>query len=355
MLKKILKNGSLRSLKQRENLIDLASNDYLGLSRDPIFQQAIIAKWEKYSLKNKVGATGSRLLTGNHKYFEELEEQIAHFHGFASATLFNCGYMANLALLSSLLTSKDTVIADSDSHASIHDGMKLSKAQFFYFRHNDLSHLEWRLKDKKRCFIAVESIYSMSGDAAPLKELVLLAERYGAKLIVDEAHAIGILGPQGRGLIAKENLQERVFACMCAFGKALGVHGAAVFGSRLLKKTLLNAARPLIYTTALPLPLVSSISCSYEHFPSMQQERNHVAALCEQFQFPSHILAIPAAGNSQAKLLSHYLMHHGIDARPILSPTVPKSKEQLRLTLHSFNSIVEVQHCLEKIKKWSSA
>ena len=349
MLEKILKSGSLRSLKQRENLIDLASNDYLGLSRDPEFQQAIIAKWEEYgrSFQNKVGATGSRLLTGNHRHFEELEEKIARFHGFESATLFNCGYMANLALLSSLF---DTVIADREVHASIHDGMKLSKAENFYFRHNDLSHLEWRLKNKKPCFIVVESLYSMSGKTAPLKELVLLSEKYGAKLIVDEAHAIGTLGPDGKGLATKH---DGVFACMCAFGKALGVHGAVILGSRRLKRMLLNAARPLIYTTALPLPLLAAIACSYERFPGMQRQREQLASLCKQFKFSSHIQPIAAPGNSQAKLLSHYLMHHGIDVRPILSPTVPKGKEQLRMTLHSFNTSAEVQHCLKKMKEWN--
>ncbi len=348
MLEKMLKNGSLRSLKQRGNLIDLASNDYLGLSRDLEFQQAIIAKWEEYgqSLNNKVGATGSRLLTGNHRHFEELEEKIACFHGFESATLFNCGYMANLALLSSLF---DTVIADREVHASMHDGMKLSKAENFYFRHNDLEHLEWRLKNKKCCFIVVESLYSMSGDTAPLKELVLLSEKYGAKLIVDEAHAVGVLGSQGKGLAAK---YDGVFACVCAFGKALGVHGAVILGSRLLKKTLLNVARSLIYTTALPLPLLAAIACSYERFPGMQRERDQLADLCRQFNFPSHIQPIVAPGNSQAKLLSHYLMHHGIDVRPILSPTVPKGKEQLRLTLHSFNTNAQVQDCLKKVEEW---
>jgi len=354
MLKKALKAGSLRSLKQRENLIDLTSNDYLGLSRDPAFQQAIMRTWEKWSasLHRKVGSTGSRLLTGNHQYFEELEERIAEFHGFASATLFNCGYMANLALFSSLFSEDDTLIVDREVHASVHDGIKLSKAQVHYFRHNDLEQLKKRLKDKKRCFIVVESVYSMSGDQAPLKEIVSLSEKCGAKLIVDEAHAVGLLGPQGKGLVAQENVQEKVFVCLCTFGKALGVHGAVLLGSNLLKRTLLNFARPLLYTTSLPLPLLAAIACSYECFPWMQREREQVAALCHQFQFSSHVQPIGAPGNAHAKLLSQYLMHHGIDVRPILNPTVRKGKELLRLTLHSFNTSTEVKRCLEKIKRW---
>ncbi len=354
-IKKLIKAGSLRSLKQREKLIDLSSNDYLGLSQDLSFQQAIIARWEQWSkiVSKRVGSTGSRLLTGNHVFFEEIEEEISRFHGFPAATLFNCGYMANLALLSSLFTEKDTLIADLEVHASLHDGMKLSKARKFYFRHNDLDHLERRMKNNSRCFVVVESIYSMSGQRAPLTEIAKLCERYAANLIVDEAHAIGVIGPQGKGLIAQDNLQECVFACISAFGKALGVHGAVVLGQKLLKKMLLNFARPLIYTTALPLPLLAAIACSYERFPSMESERSRIFNLCTKFQFPSHIHPILISGNSQAKLLSHFLAHQGLDVRPILSPTVPKGEERLRITMHSFNESHHVQCCLENINKWN--
>jgi 8-amino-7-oxononanoate synthase len=352
-IKALIKAGSLRSLKRRENLIDLTSNDYLGLSRDISFQRAIALRWERWCrlLPHKVGSTGSRLLTGNHAMYEEMEERIARFHGFGAATLFNCGYMANLALLSSF-SEKDTLIADLDVHASIHDGMRLSKARTFYFRHNDLGHLEVRLKNKTRCYVIVESIYSMSGDRAPLQKIAMLCQRYGAHLIVDEAHAIGVIGPQGKGLAARENVQDKIFACTGAFGKALGAHGAVVLGSGLLKKILLNFARPLIYTTALPLPLLAAIACSYERFPSMEWEREQIAGLCEQFKLPSHIHPIPIQGNSQAKLLSHDLAHRGFDVRPILSPTVPRQREMLRLTLHSYNQEDQVQHCLAFIDTW---
>jgi 8-amino-7-oxononanoate synthase len=356
-IKKLIKAGSLRSLKQREKLIDLSSNDYLGLSQDLSFQRAIVTRWEQWSkiVSQRVGSTGSRLLTGNHAFFEETEEKIACFHGFPAATLFNCGYMANLALLSSLFTEKDTLIADLNVHASLHDGMKLSKARKFYFRHNDLQHLEMRLKNKDRCFVVIESIYSMSGQRAALREMIKLCEKHSAHLIVDEAHAIGVLGPQGKGLIAQDNLQERIFACMGAFGKALGVHGAVVLGSKLMKKMFLNFARPLIYTTALPLPLLAAITCSYERFPSMDNERRHIFDLCSRFQFPSHIHPISVKGNSQVKLLSHFLTHRGFDVRPIMSPTVPKGEERLRLTLHSFNESRHVLRCLESINQWQGS
>jgi 8-amino-7-oxononanoate synthase len=142
---------------------------------------------------------------------------------------------------------------------------------------------------------------------------------------------------------------------MGAFGKALGVHGAVILGSNLLKKILLNFARPLIYTTALPLPLLAAIACSYERFPSMDLERSRISNLCAKFQFASHIHPIAIKGNSQAKLISHFLSHQGFDVRPILSPTVPKGEERLRLTLHSFNESAQVQRCLENIKRWKTS
>lgn len=356
-IKKLIKTGALRSLKQRENLIDLTSNDYLGLSGNLIFQRTAAAQWEQWSarLTQKIGSTGSRLLTGNHVFFEEVEEKIARFHGFSASTLFNCGYMANLGLLSSIFTEKDSIVADLDVHASIHDGMRLSKAAKYYFRHNDLDHLEARLKNKRSCSVIVESVYSMSGDHAPLREIAFLCEKYSARLIVDEAHAIGVLGPKGKGLVAEHCLQDKVFACIGAFGKAIGCHGAIVLGSKLLKKMLLNFSRPLIYTTALPLPLLAAISCSYDYFPSMQNERKHLLGLLVKFRYPSHIHPISVRGNSQAKLLSQFLAQHDFDVRPILSPTVPKNEERLRLTVHSFNTSNQVQRCLELINKWKMA
>ncbi len=354
-MRTVLKNGALRTLKNREGLIDLASNDYLGLSRDPAFQRAAMARWEKWSLEipQKTGSTGSRLLTGNHRYFEETEEKIAKFHGFPAATLFNCGYMANLAILSSVCKENDTLLADLGVHASLHDGMKLSPAKTRYFRHNDACHLEHRLKNSTgRLFVVIESLYSMGGDRAPLVQIADLCLRYDAHLIVDEAHAIGVLGERGEGLVASLGLEDKVFACMGAFGKALGAHGAVLLGSKLLKQTLINFARPLIYTTALPLPLLAAISCSYDHFPHMSEERKKMAHFCSRFSFKSHIHPLPMKSNSGAKLASHYLASKGLDVRPIFSPTVPKGKEQLRLIVHAFNEENEIQQCLEWIDRW---
>jgi 8-amino-7-oxononanoate synthase len=354
-LKKRMRQGALRTLKQREQLIDLTSNDYLGLSQEEKLRGAILNRWEDWCrfVPQKMGSTGSRLLTGNHRFFEETEEMIARFHGFGSATLFNCGYMANLALISCLCSEEDTLIVDREVHASLHDGMQLSRARSFYFQHNDLNHLEKRLQTaNQRCFVVIESLYSMSGDKAPLKEISDLCQKYNAHLIVDEAHAIGVLGPEGKGLVAKENLQEKTLACMGAFGKALGAHGAVILGSPLLKTTLLNSARSLIYTTALPLPLLAGIACTYDLFPKMEKQRADLDSLCRHFLLPSHISPCVIPGNSSVKCASQFLAHHGFDVRPILSPTVSKGKERLRLSLHSFNTVDQVQKCLDLIQKW---
>jgi 8-amino-7-oxononanoate synthase len=351
-LQTALKCGSLRTLKNREGLIDLASNDYLGLSRDPTFQRSVMQQWESWSrmIQKKVGSTGSRLLTGNHRYFEETEEKIAQLHGFKAATLFNCGYMANLAILSSICGENDTMIADLHVHASLHDGMRLSKAKSLYFRHNDLGHLEVRLQGcQSRCFVVVESLYSMGGNTTPLLQISDLCKRYGAHLIVDEAHAMGVFGTRGEGLVAHLGLQDKVFACMGAFGKALGCHGAVLLGSSLLKQSLINFARPLIYTTALPLSALAAISCSYDLFPQMAKEREQIAHFCSRFAFNSHIHSVPIKGIARAKLASHYLASKGFDVRPVFSPTVPKGNECLRFVLHSFNTEREIEQCLKLI------
>jgi 8-amino-7-oxononanoate synthase len=354
-LKKILHDGLLRSPKLRTHLIDLTSNDYLGLARSELLQEKTISLWRQWSQKipQKTGATGSRLLTGHHFFFQETEEEIAHFHESPTATLFNCGYMANLALLSALCSEKDTVILDLQSHASFHDGKKLCRAKIVYFRHNDLGHLEDRLKNQRKgSYVIIESLYSMSGCPAPLKEIGTLCQKYQAHLIVDEAHAVGILGPQGKGLVVKAGLQKQVFARIVTFGKALGVQGAAILGSSLLQKILFNCARPFIYTTALSLPLLAAIAASYSLFPAMDKERQNIQILSKSLGIFSHIYPLIVPGNFSVKLASQYLASHSFDVRPILSPTVPKNRECLRLTLHSYNTITEVHRCLDLIDKW---
>ena len=234
------KYGNLRKLQVPQNLIDFASNDYLGLARSSGLADLVAEELSKQTTSlNGFGSTGSRLLTGNSCYAQDLENSIAMFHGFAAGLLFNCGYMANLALLSTIADSGDCIFFDTKIHASTHDGIRLSKAKALPFKHNDTAHLESRLKDcTTQCdrFICVESIYSTDGSLAPLSEICRIAKEYEAYLIVDEAHAVGAYGSQGRGLVAEQNLCADVFAQMLTFGKALGTHGAIILGNQTLKQ-----------------------------------------------------------------------------------------------------------------------
>ena len=201
--------GNLRKLLDRCNLIDFSSNDYLGLARSQALTQAVFTEWG--ILPQHLGSTGSRLLTGNSVYAEQLEQRIASFHGYESGLLFSCGYMANLGLISSISSEDSILLFDAQVHASVRDGIRLSRAQSSPFRHNDLEHLTSRLEKTNRKgdkFIVVESIYSTDGSTAPLREICTLAKKYDAVVIVDEAHAVGVCGPQGRGLVAEYNLVD---------------------------------------------------------------------------------------------------------------------------------------------------
>lgn len=348
--------GNLRQLQTKETLIDFSSNDYLGLSLSTALKFSVLEEWSKNLYK--LGSTGSRLLTGNDSYVEMLEMNIAKFHGFEAGLIFNCGYMANLGLLSVIASHKDTIFFDAAIHASTYDGIRLKKAKAFPFKHNDLEHLENRLKNCSclgNRWICIESIYSTDGTTAPLKEICHLAKKYQAKVIVDEAHAVGVCGIQGHGLVAKHNLTRDVFAQVTTFGKALGTHGAIVLGSHTLKKALINFATPYIYTTALPFYTLAAIKCSYDLFPKLQKEREHLQHLIQIFKqhapisSQTHIQAIHIKGNEAVKQASKKLKMKGFDVRPLMSPTVQKGHEVLRISLHAFNREIEIKDLLKAI------
>lgn len=208
---------------------------------------------------------GSRLLSGNTAFAEELEKYIAQYHHAEAALLFNSGYNANLGLFSALGRKGDTILYDELIHASVHDGMRLSKAECKPFAHNNTVQLKQLLKETTApVFVAVKSVYSMDGDFAPLKEIGALCKKYNASLIVDEAHATGIFGEKGKGLVTELGLENEVFARLITYGKAMGCHGAAVVGSTLLKNYLTNFARSFIYTTAAPLTNLYAIKSAYD-------------------------------------------------------------------------------------------
>lgn len=344
--------GNLRRLQMTPLLIDFSSNDYLGLARSPLLEQAVKQEWHTPQALNGYGSTGSRLLTGNSAYAQELEERLAHFHGYEAGLLFSCGYMANLGLLSTIAGEEETFLFDTGVHASMHDGMRLSRALALPFRHNDLEHLEQRLKHRSsrgECLICIESIYSTDGSLAPLREICQLARQYDALVIVDEAHAVGVYGSGGRGLVAEHRLTAEIFAQVVTFGKALGTYGAIVLGSERLKQALINFATSYIYTTAIPHQLLSAIKCSYDLFPSLDKERKQLQTLVQLFRKTafssshSHIQSLLIPGNQAAKEASQKLLHRGFDVRPLLSPTVRRGHEILRICLHAFNTVEELE------------
>jgi 8-amino-7-oxononanoate synthase len=289
---------------------------------------------------------------------EDAEQQVAAFHQAEAALIFNSGYDANLGLLSSVPQKGDTILYDHLCHASIRDGIRLSFANAFSFAHNDLADLEKKLGHAAgNIFIVTESVFSMDGDLCPLAELVAFAEKIQAHLIIDEAHATGVIGEKGEGLVQQLNMQQKIFARVHTFGKACGCHGAVVLGSAALREYLINFARSLVFSTALPEHAVAFIRASYEIFPAMVAEREQLARLIAQFQAtpiryeklvsstPIQVVVIP--GNEEVKRVAQTLQQNGLDVRAILYPTVPKGKERLRIVLHAFNTEQEVGNLLD--------
>jgi 8-amino-7-oxononanoate synthase len=345
-------SNSFRSLKQNGGLIDFCSNDYLGFARSTQLKLTIEEELKRYPLYT-LGSTGSRLISGNSSFVEELEQEIADFHEAESGLIFNSGYDANLGLLSSLPQRGDTVIVDELAHASIIDGIRLSHAGRFSFRHNNLSHLEEKLKAAKgQIYVVVESIYSMDGDEAPLFEIATLAGKYNAALIVDEAHATGIFGDGGRGIVSRDKLQEKVFARVVTFGKALGVHGAIILGSPALREYLINFSRSFIYTTTASFHSHLSIKAAYGLLKITDRQsilkekitlfRNSLNSCADVIESRSPIQCLLIPGNFRSREASHKLQKEGFDVRAILHPTVAEGKERLRICLHAFNSDEEI-------------
>ncbi len=349
--------GTLRSLVYADDKIDFSSNDYFGFAKSGLFTL------DKSELPS--GSTGSRSITGNSQLAEETEQLIANFHRREAALIFNTGYMANVGLFSSIAAKGDTFISDEYIHASIIDGMRLSYANRLRFRHNDIADLEKKmLTATGKKIVAVESIYSMDGDEAPLKEIAAVCKKYDALLIVDEAHATGVYGDKGDGLVCKYNLQNEVYAVVHTFGKALGLHGAVVTGSNVLRNFLLNQARSFIFTTALPPHNYLLIQKTYSLLPTA--DRNKLYELVEYFRkkisevksigfIESHspIQGILVGDNFKTKALATHLFDKGFFVRPILSPTVPVGKERIRICIHSFNTASQIDSLVKEIKTFN--
>jgi 8-amino-7-oxononanoate synthase len=326
--------------------INFYSNDYLGLSTDPRLREAVIAA---LAGGNRGSSTGSRLLSGHAQVWDELESELAQWGGTDAALYFNSGYAANTGLFSCLLKTGDIVFSDSANHASIIDGIRLSGARKIIFPHLDLNFLEDELRRANsgsgQKFIAVESVFSMNGDRAPIEALLALVERYGAELIVDEAHATGVMGPHGRGLVAAAGLERRVLAVVHTCGKALASAGAFVLCSGVLKQYLINHARPFIFSTALP-PYVAAqtraalgvAAAADSERDGLQQMGAHLRGRLQENGMDtagsdSQIVPVLLGDNERAVAIAARLCADGFAVRAIRPPTVPEGAARLRLSL----------------------
>jgi 8-amino-7-oxononanoate synthase len=363
-LEQRLNNGLLRSLSTSTPPIDFCSNDYLGFARSENLKELIYLQTKDLPIKN--GATGSRLLAGNSTYAEQTETIIASFHQAEAGLLFNSGYDANVGLLSAIPQRGDTIIYDELIHASLIDGARLSHANRYKFKHNDLDDLTEKLKlAKGLIYVVVESVYSMDGDQATLLAINTLCKEYSANLIVDEAHAVGVFGEQGKGLVTLHGLTTDVFARIITFGKALGTHGAIVLGSKALRAYLINFARSFIYTTAASPHSIVAINCAYQLL--VEQNEQHLLSqnieLYNQKVADLNLPRIPSTsaiqtilipGNSEAKAIAEALQVKGFDVKAILSPTVQPGKERLRICLHSYNTVQEINQLVQNLNQMSN-
>jgi 8-amino-7-oxononanoate synthase len=357
-----LQNNALRQLPKATNLIDFASNDYLGFSNS----QSIFEETHQYLVANNQiqnGATGSRLLSGNHSVYQEAERLITQFHQSPAALIFNSGYDANVGFFSAVPQKGDLILFDELCHASIRDGIQLSNAKAYKFQHNDLEDLERLLirYPDTTIYIVTESVFSMDGDTPNLEELVQLAEKYNSYIVVDEAHALGVFGEKGEGLVQSLQLHDIVFARIMTFGKGLGCHGAAILGGEDLKSYLVNFARSFIYTTGLSPHSVATIVTAYKHLEkandNQQQLKNNIAHFNQEknrlslkplfVRSKSAIQSAIIPGNERVKSIASQLQEKGFDVKAILSPTVPEGQERLRFCLHSFNSEKDISEVLQ--------
>ena len=350
------KAGLLRNLETAPGGIDFCSNDYLGLARDRRLRGRIAALAAESAAPQ--GATGSRLISGNHPAIEALEAQLAGFYSSEAALVFSSGFAANLGLLASLGGVVKTLVCDRLLHASAIDGGRLSGAQRLIFAHNDMRDLDARLgetKSGRTAAIVVETVYSMDGDFAPLEEIADLADRYDAAVVVDEAHANGVLGPAGRGGVVAAGLQDRVLARVVTFGKALGLQGGAVLCSQELREYLVNFARSFVFSTGVSPLWAASVQTVYEMLPDLNAERELLldnvsrfrerAAESAQPWLPSEswIQCLRVPGARRITRVSGVLRGRGLAALPIRAPTVPAGEERIRVCLHAHNTREEIE------------
>lgn len=406
-------SSTLRTLTlPRPSHVDFSSNDFLSLSKSPALKNAYLSRLEKADFP--LGSGGSRLLDGNSSYAEDLEREIAAFHGAASGLLFNSGFDANAGFFACVPQPGDVIVYDELVHASVHDGMRLSRASSRVpFPHNSISGLTEVIKElldgsqklrqgESNIIIAVEAIYSMDGDLAPLKQIVEIVEDLLGKdrghIVVDEAHSTGVLGSHGRGLVCELGLEDRIFARLHTFGKSLAGNGgefqipvlgvllivnetymclAIILGSLTLRHYLVNYARSLIYTTFLSYPSLALISASYsllqsgatlvlqEHLQDLTQtlyqalQDLHTKSLASRklLQIPTACPKSPifSIQLENPRNLAQFLQDRNMMVRAVVPPTVPLGTQRIRVCLHAGNSEADIEKLVHTLSGWCEA
>jgi 8-amino-7-oxononanoate synthase len=346
--------------------VNLCSNDYLGLSESEELRSAVI---EAVRTAPRVGGTGSRLLSGHLRDWDRLEQEFAEFAGTESALYFGSGYAANVGLLTSVLRKDDVVLSDELNHASLIDGMRLSGARKIIYRHLDLNDLEIALRSATlsptaRKFVVTETVFSMDGDIANVTELASLCARHGAGLILDEAHAIGVHGPNGRGIAAAADLTGEVIAMTHTCGKALASAGAFVCGSATLRDHLINHARTFIFSTAMPPYMAGQIRAALQIARRMDSDRTRLLANANRLTTglrahgydtaasSSQIIPIIVGTNDEAIAAAEFLQRESIAVRAIRPPTVPQNRARLRLSLTSAIAATELDRLASCLSSW---
>ena len=361
-------NNALRQLDAHSLLVDFSSNDYLGFSKSEI----IFDNTHKFLIDHNIkqnGATGSRLLSGNHSLYSIVENTLSEFHNSESALIFNSGYDANVGFFSCVPQREDVILYDEFIHASIRDGIKLSNAKAYKFRHNDLDNLDEMLKrvqHDSNIYIVTESVFSMDGDSPDLTKMCKIGKEHKAFLIVDEAHAVGVFGHRGCGEVQRLGLENHVFARLITFGKAIGCHGAAILGSKTLRQYLVNFSRSFIYTTALPPHSLATIHSAYtelistKNIEKLHENIQYFKAEVTKHNLQNHFIKSNSAihcciipGNEKVKQIAKKLQQSNFNVKPILSPTITKGEERLRFCLHSYNSEKEIKEVLQLLSTFA--
>ena len=340
-----------------QHFLSFCSNDYLGLANHP----DLITTMQSAAQASGVGSGASNLITGHHRYHDNLEKQLAKFVQMPAALLFSTGYMANIGVISALMGRNDAVFADKLNHACLNDGAFLSRAAFHRFPHNDVTALEALLKTStaKHKLIAADAVFSMDGDMAPLPEYLSLCEKYDAYLYVDDAHGFGVLGEHGQGTLNHFKLKSPRVIMMATLGKAAGVAGAFVAGEQVVIDYLIQKANSYVYSTPAPPALSATLSASVNLIEQGDHLRSHLRTLiaylkdnlnCRKWQLmPSDTAVQPlvVGGNHEALALSEYLQSCGVLVPAIRPPTVPVGTSRLRISLSAAHSIEDIKKLIK--------